>query len=76
MKTSPPLGVAALVAALAATGCSAGASPRPELERSSRDGAIWVRPDDIERYVCTDGVFVCQEAVGRTSDRLCGCEAR
>ena len=76
MQTSPLLGGAALLAALAAAGCSAGASPRAEIELSSRDAPIWVRPDDIDRYVCTDGLFVCQDGVGRTSERLCRCEAR
>ena len=74
MNATVLLGGAALLAALATNGCSASASPRPEVERSTHDGAIWVRPDDIDRYLCTDGVFVCQDAVGRTSERLCRCE--
>jgi hypothetical protein len=76
MRTSSLLGIAALLTALVTSGCSAGASPRPEVVLSSHDPAIWVRPYDVDRYVCTDGVFVCAEAVGRTSDRLCRCEGR
>jgi len=76
VKTSLLLGVAAVLAALATSGCSAGASPRPEIVLSSHDAPIWVRPDDVGRYVCTDGLFVCQNAVGRTSQRLCRCEGR
>ena len=76
MKTSLLLGFAALLAALAAAGCSAGASPRPEIQRSMHDQAIWVRPDDIDRYVCKDGVFFCEDGVGRTSARLCRCLAQ
>ena len=74
MKGSLVLGVAALLAALAIAGCSAGASTRPEIQRSLHDASIWVRPDDIDRYVCTDGLFVCQDTFGRTSERLCRCE--
>jgi hypothetical protein len=74
VKTSLLLGgTAALLTALVTTGCSAGASPRPEVVRSSHDPPIWVRPDAVERYVCSDGLFVCDGAVGRTSDRLCRC---
>ena len=76
MKTFSAVGVAALLTAVAIAGCSAGASPRREIEISSRDGPLWVRPDDVERYFCTDGVFVCEGAVGRTSDELCRCMQR
>ena len=73
MKTSFLLCVVALLAALVTNGCTAGAATRPEVQRSTRDGPIWVRPDDIDRYVCTDGLFVCLDGVGRTSQRLCRC---
>jgi hypothetical protein len=74
VKTSPLLGIAALLGALATTACTAGAaSARPDIELSVHDGPIWMRPDDIERYVCTDGVFVCEDPIGRVSERRCRC---
>ena len=76
MNTFLVLGAAAFLIAFALSGCTAAASPRPEIERTSRDPPIWVKPDDIDRYVCTDSIFVCEDAVGRTSDRLCHCIGR
>jgi hypothetical protein len=76
VKSSILLGIAALWTAVATSGCSAGAASRPEIGRSVHDGAIWVRPGDVDRYFCTDGLFVCASPVGRTSDRLCRCEPR
>ena len=76
MNASLLLGAAVLLATLATSGCSAGAATRPEIVLSTHDGAIWVRPDDVERYVCSDGLFVCLDNVGRTSQRLCRCEGR
>jgi hypothetical protein len=73
VKTSPLPGLAALLSALVTTGCSAGASARPEVHLSVRDGLISVRPDDVGLYVCADGVFFCEDAIGRTSERLCRC---
>jgi hypothetical protein len=75
VKPSFLLGAAALLAALVTNGCSAGASARPDIEISSRDGAIRVRPGDVDLYVCTDGLFLCEDAIGRTSERLCRCVA-
>jgi hypothetical protein len=75
VKASFLLGVAALLAALATSGCSAGASPRPEIELNVHAAPIWVRPNDVDHYVCTDGLFVCDDVVGRTSQRLCRCVA-
>ena len=76
MNTSLVLGAAAVLIAIALSGCTAAAFPRAEIERTSHDPPIWVKPDDIDRYVCTDSVFVCEGAVGRTSDRLCRCVGR
>jgi hypothetical protein len=75
VKTSLPLVAAVALAALATAGCSASASPRPEIELSVHDGPISVRPGDVDRYVCTDGVLFCESGVGRTSERLCRCVA-
>jgi len=74
VKTAPSLSVAAVLTALAISGCSAGASARPDIEISWREGPLWVRPEDVPRYECSDGgVFVCEGAFGRMSDRLCRC---
>jgi hypothetical protein len=76
VNTSRLVCSSALLAALATSGCSAGASTRPEIVLSTHDGSRWVRPDDVDRYVCTDGLLVCQDSFGRTSARLCRCEGR
>jgi len=74
VATPATLGAAALSAALAIAGCSAGGSPRGGLEISSRDGPLWVPSKDVPRYACSDGgIFVCDSAFGRISDRLCRC---
>jgi hypothetical protein len=65
---------AVLVTVLGVTGCSAGASPRPELQLSSHDAPIWVRPEDVSQYGCSDGgIFLCEDPLGRFSDRRCRC---
>jgi len=74
VDTPAALAAAALSAALAIAGCSAGGSPRRDLAISSHDGPIWVRSNDVPRYECSDGgIFVCDGAFGRVSDRLCRC---
>jgi hypothetical protein len=43
------------------------------VEVRSADGPFWVDPDDIDRYVCDVGRFVCSGEGGRVTARFCQC---
>jgi len=52
------------------------ATTRMDLVLRVRDGNVWVEPEDIARYQCLDGVFVCSDGGGRLTKRQCRCVAR
>jgi hypothetical protein len=62
-----------LLATGAVAGCSSAVASRGAIELGPNDGPLWVAPEDVERYQCSQGLFVCQGGIGRTSDRLCQC---
>jgi hypothetical protein len=62
-----------LLLAAAVAGCSSASASRAIIELGPDTGALWVAPEDVPLYQCTQGLFVCQDAIGRTSDRRCRC---
>lgn len=64
----------ALLTAVGAAGCSTLPTEQGQIMLRAADGAIWLRPDDIHRYLCEDGLLVCTDGNGRLSSRLCRCE--
>ena len=52
------------------------APTRIDLVLRVQDGNVWVEPDDIPRYRCLDGVFVCADGGGRLTKRQCRCVAQ
>ena len=52
------------------------APTRMDLVLRVQDGAVWVERDDIPRYRCLDGVFVCADGGGRLTKRQCRCVAQ
>lgn len=37
------------------------------------DPPVWVSPDQMERYVCVEGLLFCESEGNRLSKRLCRC---
>jgi len=62
------------LAAAFATGCTTPSYDSPPVVLRAADGALWLEPDEIDRFQCELGVLVCTAGTGRTSRRLCRCE--
>jgi hypothetical protein len=65
-------------AAAVVASCSSASASRSVIESGSIEvgpdaGALWIAPEDVELYECTVGLLVCQDGIGRRSDRLCRC---
>jgi hypothetical protein len=54
-------------------GCASVTPPQQFVQVRAVDGPFWVDPDDVKRYRCNVGLFVCQSEGGRRSKRLCQC---
>jgi hypothetical protein len=67
-----PIRRAALLPVILATAC-ASTPQNPLIMLRVADGPLWLTTDEVGRYVCQTGLLVCQDAVGRTSERLCRC---
>jgi hypothetical protein len=56
-----------------ATGCSTQLSAPPSVVLRAVDGPVWIRTEEIGRFRCEHGLLVCDDAVGRLSQRRCRC---
>ena len=65
--------VAVFTVAVAA-GCATPSRDSSVVVLRAADGVLWLRTEEIGRYVCESGLLVCTDAVGRRSSRLCRCE--
>jgi hypothetical protein len=55
-------------------GCySAATRADADLMLRVRDGTVWVTSEDMPRYRCVDGVFVCTNDGGRLTLQRCRC---
>jgi hypothetical protein len=70
-RTAPGVGLLLALCCVIA-GC-VGSSGAQRISLRLSDPPIWLSGDDIERYVCTQGLLLCESEGNRLSKRRCRC---
>jgi hypothetical protein len=73
MQTSLKVGLLCSMIVVGGCATGGGATYRPRVEVRLADGAFWVDPDDVDRYICDVGQFTCRSDGGRRTQRFCEC---
>jgi hypothetical protein len=56
-----------------APGCVTPLTVPPSIILRVADGPVWLRTEEIGGFRCEHGLLVCDDAVGRLSQRRCRC---